>query len=125
MSLRYDTLIDATLERFPDYEETSYYAENDKESAYPFFYGFTQYVVALADADNSPEPSDELRDIFSFFNEMIESEDETVATLFVVEIMESLMREDSTRKLCKALLGAMGQHYYAQVAKVMGIKEKE
>jgi hypothetical protein len=123
MSLKYENIIQETLRLFPEYVKTTHYEDNDQELAYSFFSGFCNYVLELAKKDDEPASNEKIKLAFKLFNEMIESDDSSLSNLAVVEVIESLVQEKVTKKLCERLLSSEGQKWLKEVLKYTGVKD--
>ena len=59
------TLIQRVLEKFPEYLQTTSYADNDHALQYSFFSGFTRYICERIHTSHYPEKE---LDVIKFFD---------------------------------------------------------
>ncbi len=118
--LSFENIIYETLSQFPEYKQTEHYEHTDHILQYSFFFGFTSYIMDKINGAEVPESDPEVKRAFELFNTMIESEDENLSTLGVVEVLETLVQEKKSKQVAEKLLRDAGQKYLQEVLKFTG-----
>jgi hypothetical protein len=122
MNLDYKNIVSQTLQLFPEYTKTDYYENNDKELAYSFFFGFTEYIVNRIKNVDDPLADGLVKKGFDLFNKMVESSDEKLSNLGVVEVLETLVQDQRSKEVALRLLRPEGQKWLEEVLKYTGAK---
>jgi hypothetical protein len=121
--LTFLNIVEKVLELYPEYKATEYYKHHDQGLQYSFFGGFTTYVVEKIKTASDPMNSPEIKGYFDLFNNMLASGDEKLSELAVIEVIEDLVQEKSSKHVAAALLNEAGKKDMTEVLKYTGVSD--
>lgn len=119
--LTYKNIIDKILILFPEYKNTVYFEDNDKNLQYSFASGFANYVCEQIKNSDHLDNSEQIKMYFDFFNEIFKSDDSELINLATVEILEILAQEEKTKFVAELQLNKEGKYWLSEVLKYTGV----